>query len=363
MALFSIPPRRRTTRNAPRDASRGDKTSAMEFEARLSVRATCAPLADFFPAGAQAIRTCAVRAGGRRSGLRNLERPFSGFGLFRNTGSHRLGRPGVLGLPRRGSEAARNSTLNRSTPRCLPSPSTPPARRRSPWPAPPSRRSGPSTVSSTACGSTHRRPPPRVGSAHVKHGMTAVSKLAIEDEPLELAQRRRHRFGALAKLDERLFDRVLGKAGLDEPRPKVRIVPSIESDLDHVMIVENVLQPLGDVLVRDRSAGRRFEISLRGPQIIGRVVAGRLFRQPLLGSQKYGRICQIPSFASQWARTMAVRSPLSERSRPPKTLGRSCRAARRRRPPKRRARGTASRIRPADSERGCDTRPRAPASD
>ena len=81
----------------------------------------------------------------------------------------------------------------------------------------------------------------------------------------KLAQRRRHRFGPLPELDERLFEQMLGKAGLRKPRLQVGVVPSIEGDLRHLIVVENFLQPLGNVLVTDRRAGRRFEIPLRGP--------------------------------------------------------------------------------------------------
>ena len=77
---------------APRAASRADKIER-KGNLRRGFRSgqPSSPLADFFPAG-----------GAVEAALRNLERPFSGSGLFRNTGSHRLGRPGVLGLPRRG---------------------------------------------------------------------------------------------------------------------------------------------------------------------------------------------------------------------------------------------------------------------
>ena len=49
-----------------------------------------------------------------------------------------------------------------------------------------------------------------------------------------------------------------------------------------MVIVENILQALGDVLVIDRRAGRRFEIALACPQVIRDAVAGRLFRQTLV---------------------------------------------------------------------------------
>jgi hypothetical protein len=55
-----------------------------------------------------------------------------------------------------GSEAAGNSTLNRSTPRCPPWPSRPRARRRSPWRAQPRRQSAPTTFALTACGFRRR---------------------------------------------------------------------------------------------------------------------------------------------------------------------------------------------------------------
>jgi uncharacterized protein (DUF1330 family) len=63
----------------------------------------------------------------------------------------------------------------------------------------------------------------------------------------------------------------------------MRIVPAVEGHLGHVIVLENFLQPLGDILVRDRCAGRCLEKPLLGPQIIGRMVARRLLCQPLSG--------------------------------------------------------------------------------
>ena len=105
----------RTARRFERRQDRAQK----EFEARLSVWATIAPVVDFFPAAG------AVEA--------------------------------ALGLPRRGTEAEGNSTLNRSTPRCPPWPSRPRALRRSPSRAPPHRQCGPSIVSSRASDFRRRR--------------------------------------------------------------------------------------------------------------------------------------------------------------------------------------------------------------
>jgi hypothetical protein len=83
------------------------------------------------------------RSGQKRSGGRLLSR------------RRRRRSGGVLGLPRRGTEEAQLA-LNRSTPRCPPWPSRPQARRRSPWQAPPRRRSFPTNVSSTACDCSRR---------------------------------------------------------------------------------------------------------------------------------------------------------------------------------------------------------------
>jgi hypothetical protein len=108
-----------------------------------------------------------------------------------------------------------------------------------------------------------------------------MPKLPPQDQALEIAQRRAHRLEALPKLDERPLEELLGKPGLQEPRPQVRIVPSIESDLCHMIVLEHVLQALGDELIIDRCARRRFEVALLGPQVIGRTVVRRLLRQPL----------------------------------------------------------------------------------
>ena len=102
---------------------RGDKIERKkEFEARLSVRATTAPAVDFFPAAG------AVEAAARPAST--------------------------------GTEAAGNSTLNRSTLRCPPWPSRPRALRRSPSRAPPHRQCGPSIVSSRAFYFPRRRARP-----------------------------------------------------------------------------------------------------------------------------------------------------------------------------------------------------------
>jgi hypothetical protein len=114
MALFRYDAAREndTERIARHFDERGEDRAQKEFEARLSVWTTSAPVADFFPAAGT------VEA--------------------------------ALGLPRRGTEAEGNSTLNRSTPRCPPWPSRPQAQRRSPWQAPPRRQSSPTTASLTA---------------------------------------------------------------------------------------------------------------------------------------------------------------------------------------------------------------------
>src|SRR5580700_9250847 len=131
--------------------------------------------------------------------------------------------------------------------------------------------------------------------------MIAMPKLPPQDQALEVAQRRAHRLEALPKLDERPLKKLFRKAYFHQPRPQVRIVPSIESDLRHMIVLEYILQSLGDELVRDRCAGRRFEIALLGPQVIGRPVAGRLFRQPLLRQPEDWP--HVPPPVSHWARS------------------------------------------------------------
>ena len=92
-----------------------------------------------------------------------------------------------------------------------------------------------------------------------------MPKLALEHQGFEIAHRRAHAAIALTKRNEHRVERVLGKAGLRQPRPQVRPVPEIEGDLDDMVILEDLLQALGDKFVTDRRAWRRFEIALLGP--------------------------------------------------------------------------------------------------
>ena len=121
----------------------------------------------------------------------------------------------------------------------------------------------------------------RIGHTHSEHGVTAMPELLLQDQGFEIAHRWAHAPIALAKRDKHRVQHLLGKAGLRQPRPQVRPVPEIEGDLRHPVILKNFFQALGDKFIADRRAGRRFEIAPRGPHIIGRMVAGRLFRQTI----------------------------------------------------------------------------------
>src|SRR5580693_8427121 len=57
--------------------------------------------------------------------------------------------------------------------------------------------------------------------------------------------------------------------GFKSMSPAPRDLESL-SDLRHMIVLEYILQARGDELVIDRRARRRFEISLLGPQVIGR---------------------------------------------------------------------------------------------
>jgi hypothetical protein len=147
-----------------------------------------------------------------------------------------------------------------------------------------------------------------------------MPKLPLQNQGFEIAHRRAHAAIALAKRDKHRVERLLGKAGLRKPRPQMRPVPKIEGDLRHLVILENFFEARGDKFVADRCAGRRFEIALACPQIIRRMVARRLFRQTIGRQPEDWPHMPYAVVGSQWPRTSAVRSPLSERSRPPNTL-------------------------------------------
>ena len=55
-----------------------------------------------------------------------------------------------------------------------------------------------------------------------------MAQLAAEDQLLHRPQRRRHALGSLAKFNELLGDRVLGKARRKQPRLKMREIPAIK---------------------------------------------------------------------------------------------------------------------------------------
>jgi hypothetical protein len=72
--------------------------------------------------------------------------------------------------------------------------------------------------------------------------MIAMPKLPPEHQALEIAQRRAHRFEALPELNKSPFEELLGKPGLREPRPQVRVVPSIEGDFRNVIVLKDILR-------------------------------------------------------------------------------------------------------------------------
>ena len=72
----------------------------------------------------------------------------------------------------------------------------------------------------------------------------------------------------------------------------------VEAKLGHMVVGENVAQTLGDILVADARAGRRFEMAFQEPFVVGHAICAAFSAKPSPAARRTGLALHIPVMRS-----------------------------------------------------------------
>src|SRR5262249_20319530 len=78
----------------------------------------------------------------------------------------------------------------------------------------------------------------RIGDAHAQDRVIAMGELTVEQDLLQVAQRRTHALHPLTELQKMPLNHRLVKSSAQEPRPKMAKIPSIEGNRLDVVAIE-----------------------------------------------------------------------------------------------------------------------------
>src|SRR5262249_58368676 len=111
--------------------------------------------------------------------------------------------------------------------------------------------------------------------------MVPVAQLLFQDDRFEVAQGGRHVLKTLSETYKLVFDCLLAEAGVQQPWFKKLDIPSVERDFANAMLIKHTFQMMRDVLITNRSSGRRLQESLCRPAVIGDPIALRFVMEAI----------------------------------------------------------------------------------